>query len=85
VNTVTDNDKHTSQVWKGIGITLLLNLLPFIYPPALFAIGVVQLIYMIPAMIIFRKESGVVQGMLIAMGITFLLNAACFGIVFGMF
>lgn len=71
----------TIDVWKGIGLTCLLHLLLFFYPPAWFGVGVTQLVYMIPALILARKHQGIMQGMLIAMGITFLLNAACFGIV----
>lgn len=72
---------HTREVWKGIGLTGLLHLLLLLFPTAYFAIGVVQLVYMIPALILVRHNRGMVQGMLIAMGITFLVNAACFGYV----
>lgn len=73
---------HTTQVWKGIGITGLLHLLLLLFPPAFIVIGVVQLVYMIPAMLIYgKKDEGILQGMYIGMGVTFLLNAACFGFV----
>lgn len=71
------------QVWKGIGLVALLHLLLFIYPAAFFLIGVVQLIYVIPALSFVYKNPGMVQGILIGAGITFLINAACFGIVLG--
>jgi hypothetical protein len=67
------------DVWKGIGLTVLLHLLQFLFPMAVLFIGISQLVYMIPAMILFRKKSGILQGLLIGAAITFLLNAACFG------
>lgn len=73
------------QVAKGIGLVILLHLLLLLYPVAIFAIGVVQLIYVIPALVILRKDTGLVQGILIATGITFLINAACFGLVWAAF
>ncbi|WP_175428309.1 hypothetical protein [Bacillus solimangrovi] len=52
---------------------------------AFFFIGLSQLIYMIPALIwaAYKKRTSLLQGMLIGMGITFLVNSACFGIIFG--
>jgi|GEM_PF-5427592 len=85
---MTDNQhggKHTRQVWKGIGLTALLHLLPLLHMPFYIAISVVQLVYMIPALILARRNRGMVQGMLIAMGITVLVNAACFGYVLILF
>lgn len=72
-------------VGKGIGILALLHLLLIVYPVAYFGIGIVQLLYVIPAAIYFRKQTGVMQGILIGAGITFLLNAACFGLVLNSF
>lgn len=72
---------HTKQVWLGIGLLAALHLLLFIVPVAFFFISVAQIVYLIPAIIIFRKKSGIVQGLLIGAGVTFLLNAACFGLV----
>ncbi|WP_051621043.1 hypothetical protein [Paenibacillus sp. UNC451MF] len=74
---------HALQVWKGIGLLLLLHLLLFIVPVAFFFISVAQLVYLIPALILFRKNRGILQGLLIGAGITFLLNAACFGLLLG--
>jgi hypothetical protein len=56
-------------------------LLLLFVPPLYFGIGIVQLVYIVPALIICRKTPGLVQGLLIAAGVTFLLNAACFGYV----
>ena len=75
---------HALDVWKGVGFGLLLHLVLLIYPPAYFLIGVAQLIYVIPALIYFRKRTGIMQGIIIVAVLTFLLNAACFGIVFSM-
>ncbi|MCA0756914.1 hypothetical protein KP806_17790 [Paenibacillus sp. N4] len=72
---------HTKQVWLGIGLLAALHLLLFLFPIAFFFISVVQIVYLIPAIIIFRKKSGILQGLLIGAGVTILLNAACFGLV----
>ncbi|WP_051251393.1 hypothetical protein [Paenibacillus harenae] len=72
---------HTKQVWLGIGLLALLHLLLFVFPIAFFFISIAQLVYLIPAIVIFRKKSGIVQGLAIGAGITVLLNAACFGLL----
>lgn len=59
----------------------MLHLIWFTVPIALFFIGVAQLLYVVPALIIGRKNSALMQGILIAAGVTFLLNAACYGLV----
>ena len=71
------------QVWKGIGLLALLHLLNFVFPIAFVLISVTQLLYVIPALILCRKNKGMVQGLLIGSGVTVLLNIACFGIVLG--
>lgn len=71
---------YIRHVWLGIGILAILHLLLFFFPVSFFFIGVTQIVYLIPATIVFRKNEGVVQGLLIGGGITFLLNAACFGL-----
>ncbi len=52
---------------------------------AIFFIGVVQMIYAVPMMIILavQGQSATVSGVALGAGITFLLNAACFGLVCG--
>jgi hypothetical protein len=72
---------HAKNVWKGIGLACLMIIIPAALPTLYLFIGVVQLVYIIPAMIIVRKNTGMVQGLLIAAGITLLLNAACYGAV----
>ena len=72
---------HIKQVWLGIGLLTVLHLLLFLFPIAFFFISIAQIIYLIPAIIIFRKKNGIIQGLLIGAGITFLLNAACFGLL----
>lgn len=69
------------DVWKGIGLCALLHLLLLLVPVLYFGIGIVQFLYIIPALIICRNNTAMVQGLLIGAGITFLLNAACFGFV----
>ena len=53
---------------------------------SIFLIGVSQLIYIVPLAILAARNSAreMVKGLLIVAGITFLLNAACFGVVFAM-
>lgn len=48
-------------------------------------IGVAQMLYVVPMMIFFAVagKGATVTGVALAAGITFLLNAACFGIVCG--
>jgi hypothetical protein len=76
---------HAKAVWKGIGLLVLLHLLLFVFPAAFFFISVAQLIYLIPALIFFRKNKGIFQGLLIGAGVTLLLNAACFGLLISKF
>ncbi|MFC0211811.1 hypothetical protein ACFFK0_04965 [Paenibacillus chartarius] len=71
-----------AEIWKGVGLGTLLHLLPWLFPVLYFGIGIVQFLYLIPAMIFLRNRPGMVQGLLIVLGVTFLLNAACFGYVF---
>ena len=80
----------------GFLLSLLLHLLqiPIVIILSLFEsellilsvlfIGVSQLVYMIPAIVIaFAKgKPQLGKGFLIGAGITFLLNAACFGLIF---
>jgi len=75
-----------TTVWQGIRLTLLLHLfqipmglLTVLIAPLL--IGVSQLAYMLPAIIIARKRHEIekAQGLIIGASVTFLLNAACWG------
>jgi hypothetical protein len=84
---------ETAEVWKGIGLAMLLHLLwiPAVFIPGLavglVGIGVAQLIYQVPAAIIYSRKGrkGMMKGIIIGAAITFLLNTACYGIVFGLF
>ena len=57
---------------------LELTILPVMY------IGLSQLVYMIPAILIARRkgETETAKGLIIGASITFLLNAACNGLLF---
>lgn len=78
------NEEKPDSVGNGIGMLLLLHLLQF--PMALFsawiAIGVSQLVYVVPYGVKLSKEGRKqsLKGLLIGAGITFLLNTACFGV-----
>lgn len=69
------------DVWKGIGWVALGHLLWLFAIPMYLGIGIVQVVYVLPLLFIYGKRTAVLQGILIGAGITFLLNAACFGYV----
>ena len=89
--------KSQGNVWAGLGLTVVAH---FVFQPfiavlgmipkmeflyfSVFVIGLSQLVYMIPAIILaFSKgKPQLGKGFLIGAGITFLLNAACFGLIF---
>jgi hypothetical protein len=50
-------------------------------------IGITQLVYVIPALVILhrRGQPKAVKGLIIGATITFLLNAACWGLLWGVF
>lgn len=73
--------RKKGSVLKGVGILCLLHLTLFVYPVLFFFIGLVQIVYVVPAAIKFWKETPTLQGLLIGAGVTFLLNAACFSLV----
>jgi hypothetical protein len=82
--------RRSNGAWQGFGLTVFLNVLVFYIFLSFFAwismyIGVTQLIYLIPLMIWRRKSPGMLQGIIIGASVTFLLNAACFGIIFSAF
>lgn len=54
-------------------------------PFAVFAIGITQLVYLGPAILIalLSKRPGLMLGFVIGGAITFLLNAGCWGLLFG--
>jgi hypothetical protein len=53
-------------------------------PVSLLGIGLSQLVYVVPAAVVAKRRGApaVAKGLLIAAAVTFLLNAACFGLVF---
>ena len=92
-----DQMEDKGSLGRGIGYTLLLHLFQFpialvlalvpgVVPLlALFFIGLSQCLYMIPAILYFRRngETETEKGLIIGASITFLLNATCTAIVFG--
>jgi hypothetical protein len=87
----TPRGKETQEVLKGVGLLLLLHLIQvplfFLIPVAFALIGLSQLLYLIPALIIVRQKGsgGMFKGLLIGGAITFLLNAACVGLLIATF
>lgn len=77
------------EIWLGIGAGLLLHLIQIPLAAvtgfvSLVFIGVSQLLYIIPAIVIYgrRRRPGIVKGLAIAAALTFLLNATCAAIIF---
>lgn len=74
-------------VGKGVVLGLMLHLLQIplaslTYTTSLWVIGLSQLVYMVPAVLTCRwkRRPDEVKGLLIVAALTFLLNAACFGL-----
>ncbi|MDP5276990.1 hypothetical protein [Chengkuizengella axinellae] len=86
---MSDDKRHLIQFWKGLGLTVIFHLIAFALSVILismvmpmFFIGVSQLLYMIPAIVYFSyKDKGIMQGLCVGAVVTFLLNAACFGLL----
>jgi hypothetical protein len=83
--------RRSGEVWRGLGLAFLLHLgqIPLGVISSgisLILIGISQLLYLVPAIIIYSKKGrpDLVKGLLIGGGITFLLNAACTGLFFVM-
>jgi hypothetical protein len=81
--------RRSRDVWRGVGLAFLLHLLQaplgvLSYGVTIIFIGITQLVYLIPAIVVFSKKSrpDMVKGLLIGGAITFLLNAACTGLFF---
>ncbi|WP_078551488.1 hypothetical protein [Bacillus alkalicellulosilyticus] len=71
-----------NKIWVGLCLVLAGHLiLSIVFIPAIFMIGLIQLAYVVPLVVIcyLRKMNKLMQGALIAAGITFLVNTACFG------
>jgi hypothetical protein len=83
----------TSEFWVGLVCGFLLHFCSLLFLlfgkfalAMLLGIGVTQLIYVGPLMIYFYRQGSMnaFKGMLLAAGITFLLNATCWGLVSSM-
>lgn len=74
------------SVWKGLGLLALLHLIQIPLIPLFFSwlfVGISQLAYVIPAVIILGRKGrrDTQKGIWIGAGITALVNATCFGFV----
>lgn len=78
-----EKQQHGKEVFKGVLLLALLHVIWVVFPLAFFGIGVAQLVYLIPAIILalVKKRTGIAQGLILGGVITFLLNAACFGLL----
>jgi hypothetical protein len=79
-----------AEIWRGVGLALLMHLIQIPLAAvtvfiSLIFMGVSQLLYIVPAIVIYRRRGrpGVVKGLIIAAAITFLLNATCSALVLG--
>lgn len=78
------------EITKGFfliaGINILVSIIGIVFYPFILAIGLVQLLYVVPlAMNASKKnQKNVMKGMIIASSVTFLLNASCYGLFFGL-
>ena len=84
-----EDQPDTGSLAKGIVIAVGLDVGLFVlvasrYAVALLACGVMQLLWLVPLYFYFRStgESESAKGVLIVAGLCFLLNAACWGLVF---
>jgi hypothetical protein len=85
-------EKTTLNFLKGMGLVLAGHLIVLAVLMAgltlIFFIGLVQLLYVIPLIIWGRTRpdlKGIIPGILVAAGLTILLNTACWGIFVGLF
>lgn len=62
------------DIFKGIGLVIIMHFLPAVIPAVYLLIGLFQWIYIIPAVILCRKNKGMVAGILIAAAITLIAN-----------
>ena len=74
---------------RGLGLLLLLHLIQIPLAAltigiSLIALGLTQLVYVIPAIIIYRRKGrpGIVKGLIIGAAITLLLNGTCTAMFF---
>ncbi|ARU62937.1 hypothetical protein CBW65_19585 [Tumebacillus avium] len=81
----------TLNFFKGMGWVFLghifIGIITSLGLPLLLFIGVSQLLYVIPLIIWARRSParvGTIPGVLTMAGITFLLNAACWGLIWGL-
>jgi hypothetical protein len=78
---------HLLQIPLAGGLGLLVSLwskdIGVVFYMSPLAIGLTQLVYMIPAILIARAKGrpGLVKGLLIGAALTFLLNGLCFGVI----
>lgn len=82
---MTEERRSTADVFRGLGLALLLHLiqLPLFFLTSgvtLAFVGVSQLVYIIPAILIARRKGrpDIGKGLIIGAAVTFLLNATCF-------
>jgi hypothetical protein len=70
----------------GFGLTVLGMVVLLPIGVILVGIGIVQLLWMLPAWLIYRRrgQAETAKGILIIAGVVFMLNASCWGLVLSM-
>jgi hypothetical protein len=89
---MSEDQPNAGSMLKGFGIGAGLNILlmvavaAMVNPIVLIGAGLVQLVWIVPMYLSFRRQGATetAKGILLAAGIVFLLNAACFGLVMTM-
>ena len=78
-------EEKLGSIGLGIGLCALLYLFQVLFLPMAgpLWIGISQLVYVVPAVLIARKKGQfeTAKGLWIGAGITFLINVTCFGVV----
>lgn len=76
-------EDSSDKAWLGFIIIAAANLATFVFPIVTVFIGIAQLIWLVPLVIYFNRKGKkhMVHGMYLAAGISFLLNASCFGLL----
>lgn len=91
-------EQSKGSLWAGLGLTLVFHIVALVAMYFIFVsselglmlelpmrfIGLSQLVYMIPAILIFRRRDAheTAKGLIVGASITFLLNSTCNGFIF---
>lgn len=82
---MTSIDEYPGTIIKGVMVGFALQLFLLLMPILAIGIAIVQLVYIIPAVLHYRSENehNTVKGLWIAAAVVALLNATCWALVLG--